>query len=168
MVDHLNAGYSLIQDSDEQVRVVALNVQAALKARTATAYRTALQFQRAAARFLEIPGFAERLWKNHHDLALQLFLAWAEGEFLEGDRTESERCVRQAVAHAAGSVEKAEALNVLILQFTLLARYPEAIAAGREALAVLGITLPEEDFEAVRDIEIEQVRQALKVVRRRS
>lgn len=161
VADHLNAGFPLIQNLDEQVRIVALNVQAAQKARAATAYRTALQFQRAAARFLDCPGFAEHLWLNHHDLAMQLFLEWAEGEFLEGDRNASEHCVREAVTHAANRLERAEALNVLIVHATLLAHYPEAIAAGREALAALGIILPEDDYETVRDLEIKQVRQDL-------
>jgi PAS domain S-box-containing protein len=161
VVDHLNTGYQLIQNAEEQIQVLSLNVEAARKAYTATAYRTALQFLRAAARFLERPGFSERLWANHHSLAMQLYLAQADAEFLEGNRSESENCVHQAVAHAANNIEKAEALNVLIVHFTLLARYPEAIAAGREALAVLGIMLPEQDFNTFRDIEIEQLRQAL-------
>ena len=161
VADHLNAGQPLIQDPEEQVRVVEVNMRAARKAREATAYRTALQFHRATAFFLSLPGFAERFWRERHDLAFPLFLERAESEFLEGDRGEAEHCVQQAVAHAACAIEKAEALNVLIVQFTLLARYPEAIAAAREALAALGIRLPEDDYEAARDIEIARVRQRL-------
>jgi predicted ATPase/signal transduction histidine kinase len=162
VVDHLNAGYSLIHDRDEQIRVVMLNVRAGRRAHSAIAYRTALKFQRAAARFLELPRFAEQLWEDHHDVAMQLYLTWAQGEFLEGDRNESERCIRDAVANAASSIERADALTSLIVQFTLQARYPEAIAVGREALAEFGITLPAEEYEVARDSEIDLVRQELK------
>jgi hypothetical protein len=112
---------------------------AARRARAATAYHAAMQFHRAAASFQQRPGFAEKLWTEHHDVAHRFFLDRAESEFLEGDRNIAEECVRQAVAHADSAIEKAEALNTLIVQFTLIARYPEAIAAGREALAALGI-----------------------------
>jgi len=161
VVDHLNIGYQLIQNTDEQISVLKLNVEAARKAHIATAYRAALQFLQAAARAVASEAFAAGLWAQHHPLAMQFYLAWAEAEFLEGDRKQSEYCVQQAVAHAADNLEKAAALNVLIVHFTLLSRYPEAIQAGREALAVLGIVLPDDDFETVRDIEIAQVRQAL-------
>ena len=161
ILDHLNAGQVLIASRDEQVKLVALNLQAARKARAATAYRAALEFHRAVVGLLESPGFVEQLWSEQHTLTFHFFLERAECEFLEGDRAVAEQCVRQAVAHATGALEQAEALNVLIVQFTLQARYPEAIAVGREALAALGIQLPGEQYEAARDAEIAQVRQGL-------
>jgi len=162
VVDHLNAGLALIDDAQEQVEMVRLNTRAARKARSATAYRAALTFHRAAAEYLDQPGFAQQLWTAHHDLAQQYFLDRAETEFLEGDRPLAEQCVRQAVTHATSVIEKAEALNTLILQFTLLARYPEAIAAGREGLAALGIELPEAEYEAAREAELAEIRAALR------
>jgi PAS domain S-box-containing protein len=161
VVNDLNAGRHLMQDTAERVHAVELNVTAARKAYTATAYRSALQFYRAANCFLEIPGFAERLWRDCHELIMQLFKERAECEFLEGNHVEAENCIQQAVAHAGTAIEKADTLNVLIVQYTLLARYPEAIAAGRLALDALGISLPEEGYEAARDDEVAQVRQEL-------
>lgn len=162
VADHLNMGQLLIEDSNEQVRAVELNIAAARKARAATAYRAALQFHRAAGRFLENPRFADHLWNHHHPLALSLFQEWAESEFLEGNQTEAENYIQQAVTHGRTAIEKAEALNILIVQNTLKARYPEAIAAGRQALAALGIILPEDGYEAARQAEIDQVRRGLK------
>ncbi len=161
VVDHFNAGQVLVQDPAEFVVLVTLNVRAARDARAGAAYGAALHFHRAAARFLDRPGFAERLWRDHHELARHLFLEWADSEFLEGDRQQAELCVREAVARAGSAIEKAECLNVLIVHFTLEARYPEAIAAGREGLAALGIVLPDTDYEASRDAEIARVRQAM-------
>ncbi len=162
VMDHLNAGLAYIDDAREQVEVMRLNSQAARRARVATAYHAALQFHRAASVFLQQPGFAEKLWSDHHDTAYRFFLDRAESEFLEGDRNFAEECIREAVARADSVLEKAEALNTLIVQFTLLARYPEAIAAGREALAELGILLPDSDYEAARDAELAQVRNELR------
>jgi PAS domain S-box-containing protein len=161
VAEHLNAGLDLIEDEAERVGMVCLNTRAARKARNATAYGAALQFHRAASHWLEHPGFAERLWVEHHDAALRLFVDRAESEFVEGDRKVAEQCLRTAVAHAASAIERAESFNTLIVQYTLLARYPEAIAAGREALAALGIRLPETDYEAARDAELAAVREGL-------
>jgi PAS domain S-box-containing protein len=162
VADHINSGLAFVDDASEQVEVVRLNTQAARKARAATAYRAALQFHRAAAGFLQRPGFAEKLWAEHHDLANRFFLERAESEFLEGDLKVAEESVRQAVAHAGNVIEKAEALNTLIVQCTLLARYADAIAAGREALADLGILLPESDYETARDAELADFRDGLR------
>ena len=156
-----NAAAGLIDDADEALEVVRLDVAAGRRAHEATAYGTALEFYRAADRLLERPAFADRLWRDHHDLAMRLCLERAECEFLEGDRTQAEACVRLAAANASGPVEKASALNLLIVHHTLLARYPEAIEAGREALSALGIHLPETDLEAARDREIAEVRRQL-------
>ena len=157
----LNAGYAFIRDTDEQVQAVEINVAAARRAFAATAYRAALQFYRAANRFLERPGFAEHLWRLHRGLAMRLFKGRAECEFLEGGRDAAEGCIRQAAAHAWTGIDKADALSILIVHCTLQARYQEAIAAGRQALAALGIGLPEYDYEAARDDEIAQVRREL-------
>ncbi|MFA5850582.1 MAG: AAA family ATPase [Bacteroidales bacterium] len=161
VMNTLNAGSHLIQETTEQVKMVELNITAARKAYGATAYRSALQFYQAANRFLKKPGFAEQLWLDRHEMILSLFKERAECEFLEGDRNEAENCIHEAVAHSGTALEKALGLNILIVQYTLLARYPEAIASGRQALDALGISLPEENFEESRNQEIALVRQEL-------
>lgn len=161
VVGDLNAGLHLLQDTAEQVQLVELNVAAARKAYAATAYRSALQFYQAAHRVLETPGLGDHLWRECHGLTMRLFIERAECELLEGSPTDAERCVRRAVDGADTPIEKAEAFIVLIVQYTLLARYPEAIAAGRQALAALDIHLPEDDYEEARDDEIARVRRQL-------
>ena len=161
VVNDLNAGRHLLQDTAELEQLVELNVAAARKAHAATAYRAALQYYQAASSALETPGLGDHLWRERHALIMQLFIERAECEFLEGSSTDARQCIQRAVAHAGTPIEKAEALNVLIVQYTLLARYPAAIAAGRQALAALEISLPEDDYEAARDDEIARVRRQL-------
>ncbi len=59
VVNGLNAGFNLIQDHNEQVKVSALNLRAARKAYTSAAYRSALQFYRSADRFVEKSGSSD-------------------------------------------------------------------------------------------------------------
>ena len=161
VANDLNAGRQLMQDTAEQVQALEMNLAAAHKAFAATAYRSALQFYRAADRYLEIPGLADHLWRECHELIMRLFKERAECEFLEGNHAQAENCIQQAVDHAGTAIEKAAALNILIVQYTLLARYPEAIAAGHQALAALGIHLPDAGYDEARDKEIAKVRQEL-------
>ena len=158
---HLNAGRSLIDSQAERLRVVELNIAAGSKARRAAAYRAAMQFQRIAGEWLMQPELGQAFWEQRYKLAFQLFKEWSECEFLEGDRLQAQRCVQEAVNHARNALDKADALTVLISQFTLLGQYPEAIETGRRALSVLGIELPESDLDAARDAEIASVRRHL-------
>ncbi len=157
----LNAGRHLMTETAERVNALELNLAAARKAYAETAYRSALQYFRAADGFLEIPGLAELLWRERHETIMQLFKERAECEFLEGNYASAERGLQQAVIRADTAMEKASALTILIVHYTLLARYPEAIAAGRQALAALNINLPEEGYEAARDEEIAAFRKEL-------
>ncbi len=162
VMNDLNAGSYLIQEIDEQMKMVELNIMAARKAHAATAYRSSLQFYLAANSFLERPGFTKQLWIDHHELAMNLFKERAVCEFLEGDRIEAEKCIQLAVDNSISALEKAQVLNILIVHYTLMARYPEAIVSGQQALAALGISLPVDNYEAARDIEIALVRQEVK------
>jgi PAS domain S-box-containing protein len=158
ITEHLNAGQALIDDPAEIIHLVQLNQAAGAQARTATAYRAMRHFHRAAGMLLERAGLAESFWENHHSQALRLFVNWAESEFIQGDPERGEECVRAALPHCRGALEQAAVLGVLIVHHTLLARYADAIAAGRQALAALGFALPDGNFEAARDAAIAQVR----------
>ncbi|MHB1048163.1 MAG: AAA family ATPase [Thermoanaerobaculia bacterium] len=157
VVDHLNAGIALVESREELLKIAALDLEAARRARNATAYDAARTY--LAAGMKRLPGDA---WETDHALVLDLYRERAQVEQLAGDILASERFVREAVAHAATPIERAETLHTLIVQHTLAARYPEAIAVAREALELVGITLPEEGFEEVRDRELARVLDKLK------
>ncbi|MFO7999731.1 MAG: AAA family ATPase [Marinilabilia sp.] len=161
IVNDLNSGYHLIEDDSEKVRVVELNLLAAQKAFNATAYTSALLFCRAATRHIEDSNLASGMWKHHHSIITELFNTCAVCEFLEGDKDLAEAYIRESVGHSKSTVEKAKALNILIIHYTLQARYSEAIEYGREALGALGVKLPVEDFDSERDREIQFFRQQL-------
>ncbi|WP_163339795.1 AAA family ATPase [Desulfopila sp. IMCC35008] len=155
VLEHLNSASSLINTKDEINRMIQLNMAAARKARLATAFGAMLKFNRAALSFAEkIEGGINEFWKNHYERALNLFRNLAESEFIEGDKEQAESIIQKSLKFTKTSVEKAETLNILIVHYTLLAKYVEAIEAGRQALLELDIVLPENDFEQFRDEEI--------------
>lgn len=161
VVDHLNAGRSLVTVWEAQVELMTLNLTAARKAKSATAYPAARQYLLSAFHFVEDEARTARVWSEQEDLALALYEERSESEYLNGDFACAERLVQQAVLRARTALAKAEVLHILIVQYTLLARYPEAIAAGRQALATLGITLPEGEYDRARDEELRAVREAI-------
>ena len=161
VVDHLNLGAALIQGQDRQVNLVALNLDAARKAKAAIAYPAALQYCRAADAQVRAASLAGELWRSHYNLALNLHKDRSELEYINGDFAVAEQLLREAVAQARTPLDKAEVYHGLIVQFTLQARYREAIATGRQALATLGIELPETEYEAARDAEMRQARETI-------
>ncbi|WP_425400088.1 AAA family ATPase [Aeoliella sp.] len=156
LADHFNAGATLLESNSEILRGIELNVAAARRARDATAFYSALEFHRAAQKLLQADDVLQQCWEEHHQLVFALYLEHAETEFLEGDPAEAEKLIRHAVTKALTPVQKAEALNTLVVQHTLQARYADAISTGREALAAIGMQLPMEDFEQARDAAIQE------------
>ncbi|XZE34326.1 AAA family ATPase [Pirellulaceae bacterium SH501] len=157
LAEHVNAGSHLLQDERDVFRCVALNQAAADSAMTATAYRSALRYHRAARRCLRDSMLKEVFWLKHHELAFRLYLNHAETEYLEGDIHEAERCVHVAVTRAASSKEKADAMVVSVVHYTMRGMYVEAIEVGRQALRELGVSLPEESDLSTREEAIASI-----------
>ncbi len=156
IVNQLNAGAALISDAAERSELTRLNLAAGMKARASTAYAAAARYLATATDLLEADA-----WEARYDLALTLHKARAEVEYLEGSFDVSEALIRSAFDRARTPIEKAELLHMLVVQYTLRAKYPEAIKTGRAALELVGIELPEGDFEAARDAEIAEAKAAI-------
>jgi predicted ATPase/signal transduction histidine kinase len=162
VVEHLNCGLDLIDSHLEAVEAIELNLRAAEKARGASAYHAELQFLHCAKRLLSDRRFTSFIWQSHSPLAIQLLKELGESEFLDGNHEVALDYVREAVNRSQSTVEKAELLTISIVQHTLLAKYSQAIATGREALSILGIYLPIDDYTNARDQELAELRLAVR------
>jgi len=149
MVDHLNMGRELISDHQEQISLSKLNLDAGKKARNATAYSAARQYLLIGKNCL-----TPKSWLENYDLTLALHKMLAEVEYLNGHFDHSETLINLTLEQAKSAFEKAEIYNVLIVQYTMLAKYAKAIQIGRKALALLGITLPEKDLQVAFEKEL--------------
>lgn len=141
LVDHLNVGRELITATEEKLELAALNLTAAKKAKDATAYQAAKDYLSAGVELL--PG---NTWHEHYDLTFALYKNLAEIEYLSGDFITSEYYINQTLAQAKSVMEKAEVYNLLVVQYSLQAKYQQAVDAGIEALKLLGVELPQENF----------------------
>ncbi len=158
LVGHFNKGAPLLDTDAERLKVAFLNVEAVRKAKASTAYDSALRFLREAESILcGQPGVSAL----PPGLYLRLYRERTELEYLNGNYSESERYFDLALAQAATDIEIAEVYDLQIVQYTMLGRHDDAIASGRRALDMLGITMPAADLKQAIGVELAEVHDAL-------
>ncbi|MDB9515330.1 AAA family ATPase [Kamptonema animale CS-326] len=149
IVNQLNRGRYLLNDPEEQERLSHLNLLAGRKAKTSTAYTAACEYITTGMELLR-----ENCWHIQYELCFALHKERVEVEYLNGNIEASKMWIDRTLEQTRTPLEKAEIYNLAIIQYTLRAEYPEAIAAGIKALSLFGIDINDEDFEVVRDREI--------------
>jgi PAS domain S-box-containing protein len=150
IVNQLNRGSHLITSIEELERVAELNFIAGRRAKTSTAYASALNYLVSGATLL--PGDS---WERHHDLIFELELHRAECEFLTGALAEAEERLAVLSARAATTIERARVTCLQVDLYTTLDQGGRAIVVGLDYLRHLGIDWsphPTED-EARREYE---------------
>lgn len=148
IVNHLNVGYELLESDFEIKSLIQLNYQAGRKAKFSTAYKPALYHISFAMKLLKKDS-----WENEYELTFSIYLEKAELEYLNGNFEKSEECAKSLIEHAKTGIEKATVYKLLIIQYSLSAKYAEAIDALRKSLTPLGIDLPENNFLEVLSSE---------------
>ncbi|MBZ5553701.1 MAG: sigma 54-interacting transcriptional regulator [Acidobacteriia bacterium] len=154
VVHHLNLGRNLIDDGEERVTLAKLNLDAGRKAKSSTAYQAALNYFNQGIALLE-----EGYWSSDYALMLGLHLERAESEYLCGDFQWSELHFEQLLKRAGTRLDKARVHSLRIVQYENMSRYLEAIASGREGLALFEVLFPDrtEEKEAALEAEVEAI-----------
>lgn len=153
LVDHLNIGWQLLVTDSEKIELANLNLVAARKAKDSLAYAAAREYLKTALENLSV-----NIWESHYILAFSLHRELAELEYLIGNFEESQALIDIAVNKAQSALEKAEVYNMLIVQYTLLMKYEEAIQSGLKALKWLGFNLPGTNWLTAVDEELAEAR----------
>lgn len=156
LVSHWSiAGEQICEEKDLR-KLVACALQASRKAKEAAAYDAALGYLRPV-----MARLGDGVWEMGDDLAMQLAIERSEAAYLCSFFEEAEKYAFEAIGRAKTPFEKADLHRMLVVQYTLRARYPEAIAQARAGLELVGIRLPEEGYEGGRDAEIARVEELL-------
>jgi PAS domain S-box-containing protein len=134
IVNQLNRGAALITSRDEGEQLAELNLIAGKRAKTSTAYASALKYLAAGAALL-----ADDTWQRRHDLAFSLQLHQAECEFLIGELAAAEHRLTLLSSRAADTVEKAAVACLRVDLYTTLAQSDRAVAVCLDYLRHLGI-----------------------------
>ena len=107
IVSQWNRGADLITAEDERFQLAELNLIACKRAKTSTAYASALQYSIVGAALL-----TNECWDQRHDLIFQLELNRSECEFSTGELVAAAERVETLRSHAAGSMELAMATSL--------------------------------------------------------
>jgi predicted ATPase/serine phosphatase RsbU (regulator of sigma subunit) len=152
ITNHLNIGSDLITEEKEKTQLIELNLQAGKKAKMSTAYKPALEYLRKA---VIVINNIEFIWKKCYDLTISVYKELAEVEYLNGNFENSESLINLILENAKTDIEKGEIYRLLIVQYTLSAKYNLAIDALKKSLAPFNIVFPETDLDKAIGKELE-------------
>lgn len=140
IVDHLNQAHSFVTTEAEKIQLISLNLQAAQKAKAATAYQMAMEYLCHAEQFL-MPEH----WNSDFDLMVTFHLEMLEIMYLNGDFTRMEQLIKSVLQHEKLSiVDKIKIYEIQVQAYVSQTQLLKAIQTTREGLALSGVELPEQ------------------------
>lgn len=144
VVHHLNLGRAGITDGTERREVAALDLAAGRRAKSTTAYESALALFEAGLELLgpDAPAAAQRSSTDAARLRFELAVEAAECRYLTGAFEAAQSACRVLAVQAPTPVDRARVLLIVCVQLERLGHYAEALACGREALAPFDVRLP--------------------------
>lgn len=132
--NQLNKGLERIDSLEQRLELVALNVEAGLKAKRSTAYETALTYLRHATELL-----MQEDWDSCYTLVFQAFLQRAELEFLCSHFTTANDLFQELLQRAITDMDKAHVYDLMIQLEASKDNFAEVISLGRKTLELLQI-----------------------------
>jgi predicted ATPase/signal transduction histidine kinase len=134
IVNQLNRGTELIHSLEEREWVAELNLVAGKRAKTSTAYASALTYFVAGHALL-----AEESWEQRYAPTFALELQRAECEFLTGDFAAAEERLSRLSRRAEGLADSAAVARLQTELYTALDQSDHAVEAGLEYLRRSGL-----------------------------
>lgn len=158
IVEHFNAGYLLMEDTEEIKQVIKLNISAATKAKISTAYEASVKYTSAALSMLEMMQTRQNIsyWDLDYDLSVSVYLLFSDCYYLHGQFTEAEKSITEALlkVKAEDDMKKSQFLHIRQFIYIAQSRYIEALAVGVDAMTSLGFALPgQEEIDRVMQSE---------------
>jgi transcriptional regulator with GAF, ATPase, and Fis domain/predicted ATPase len=156
VVDQLNLGVPLVKPPAERVQIAELNLIAGRRARSSSAYKSALVYLAAGEGLL-----SEENWGQHYNLRFSLALHRAECEFLTGELVAADQRLSRLQDRAVGPTDLSAVTCLRIDVYTTMDRTDRAIEVGLDQLRVLGIELPVHPSEDEIHKEYDRLQQQL-------
>ncbi|WP_364418750.1 ATP-binding sensor histidine kinase [Moorena sp. SIO3H5] len=156
IVNQLNIGAELITNPCERDQLAGLNLLAGKKAKSATAYKPALQYFNSGLKLL-----AADSWDSNYDLSLALSIAAVEVEYLTVNLERAKHLSKIVLKQANKFLDKVKVYELQILFYITQNKMNEAIDLGINVLKMLGIAIPTEAEKI--NIEVERLREELQL-----
>ncbi|MGK7925686.1 MAG: AAA family ATPase [Spirulina sp.] len=139
IVDQLNQGREILSDREEREKLTRLNLQAGCKAREANAYAAASAYLDAGISLLE-----RNSWQTQYELTLNLYQEAMKAAYLNAEIERMEALAEIIAKEAKTLRDRLELGKIKIDAYTNQRRNMEALTAGLESLAMVGIEFPQE------------------------
>ncbi|MDZ8093747.1 MAG: AAA family ATPase [Nostoc sp. DedQUE05] len=138
IVNQLNKGADLIVVETEREELAKLNLVAAQRAKSATAYVAAIEYATKGIQLLPTS-----CWQQCYELTLALHDLAAEVACLSGDFRQMEQIVDEVVQNARQLLDKVKVYEVRILAEVAQSQQPKAIKTALSTLELFGVLFPE-------------------------
>jgi predicted ATPase len=134
IVNHFNLAIELVQKPSEREMLTRLNLKAAHKAKSATAYGAAYNYAQVGIKLLSS-------WSEQYNLALTLHETLAEVAFLNGDFAAVPALTKVVLKQARATIDRIKTYEIIIQFHTIQKQHQQAIDSGLEVLEQLGINI---------------------------
>ncbi|MBD2514955.1 AAA family ATPase [Nostoc sp. FACHB-973] len=139
IVNHLNMGSTLITQGKEQEQIARLNLLAAKKGRTATAYEAAVTYASKGIKLLN-----HDCWQSQYELTLELHELAAENAFLSRDFAQIDRWVETVLHQARTLLDQVKIYEIKLQAYISQHQLLDAIALGKQVLNQFGVQFPDQ------------------------
>ncbi|MEG4343959.1 AAA family ATPase [Microcoleus sp. A003_D6] len=139
IVNQLNQGAEAIASLGDRLELATLNLAAAQKVKSSTAYRAAMEYLTTGIQLLPSDG-----WQQSYKLTLGLYELAAEVSCLSGDFQQMEHFVDAVFQQARKLLDKVKVYEVKILADVAQSHQLEAIKTALSVLELLGVAFPKE------------------------
>ena len=157
IVNQLNKGADLIVAETEREELAKLNLVAAQRAKSATAYVAAIEYATKGIQLL-----TTSCWQQCYELTLALHDLAAEVACLSGDFKQMEQIVDEVVQNARQLLDKVKVYEVRILAEVAQSQQPKAIKTALSTLKLFGVLFPEQPTDADITESLQQTQDVLK------
>jgi predicted ATPase/signal transduction histidine kinase len=137
IVNHLNKGSDLLSEQSEKNELARLNLIAARKAKTATAYEPALKYLGVGLSLL-----ASDSWKSNYALTLPLYAEAVETEYLNTNYERSHQLADVSLTQAQTLLDRVRIYEIVIQSYVAQNQMESALDTALEVLNKLGVSLP--------------------------
>ncbi|MGD1850164.1 MAG: AAA family ATPase, partial [Cyanophyceae cyanobacterium] len=148
VVGYLNSGREFLMNTDEQQQLIQLNLAAAQKALSSTAYGATIDYCQLGIELLGADA-----WQAQYDLTLNLYQALGSAQLSNANYADLEITTGQAFAEITSATDRAEICVLQLVGCCLQGRYAEAIDWGLTGLRDLGVDIQEEQVPQLVDQE---------------
>ncbi len=151
IVNQINEGVELINEQSEKDKLAKLNLLAGKKAKASTAYASSLRYLETGLELL-----AHNSWVHQYQLTLELYVETLEALYLNTKFEQVETLSATILQQTQDILDKVKVYQVKIQSYFAQCQQQKAIETATEALAELGIDIPQEANKIKKRLNEEQ------------